>query len=123
MVLGARSRSEVVNSLDQTLAALADPTRRGVVELLTREPRRAGELADELEMSFPAMSRHLRVLRRSGLVEEERSRDDSRIRVYRLRREPFDELRSFVDRVEGFWQAELAAFKRQVELRERKKGK
>lgn len=112
-----------MSPLDQTLAALADPTRRGVVELLLREPRRAGELADELDMSFPAMSRHLRVLRKSGVVEEERSEEDSRVRVYRLRREPFDELRSFLDRVEGFWQAELAAFKRQVELRERRKGK
>ena len=49
-----------MSDLDQTLAALADPTRRGVIDLLRRKPRRAGELADALAMSPPAMSRHLR---------------------------------------------------------------
>ena len=78
--------------LDRTLSALADPTRRGVIELLRERPRRAGELADAFRASAPAMSRHLRVLRMRGLVEEERVDDDARVRVYRLRREPFDAL-------------------------------
>ena len=112
-----------MSGLDQTLSALADPTRRGVVELLLHEPRRAGELADELEMSFPAMSRHLRVLRQTGLVEEERSELDSRVRVYRLRREPFGELRTWLEQVESFWTDELMGFKRHVEQRARKKGR
>lgn len=112
-----------MSGLSETLSALADPTRRGVVELLLHEPRRAGELADELSMSFPAMSRHLRVLRESGLVEEERSQVDSRVRVYRLRREPFGELRGWLDQVERFWTDELMSFKRHVEQRARKKSK
>ena len=59
------------NELDTTLAALADPTRRQVVELLRERPRRAGELASACAMSSPAMSRHLRMLRASGLVKVE----------------------------------------------------
>lgn len=120
MVLGADPRTEVcMSELDRTLAAIADPTRRGVIELLLDEPRRAGELAESLQMSFPAMSRHLRVLRESGLVEEERSRADSRVRVYSLRKEPFDQLSAWLERVERFWQDELSSFKRHVEHKAR----
>ncbi len=102
-------------SLDRTLAALADPTRRGVVDLLRAGPRRAGELAAELEMSPAGMSRHLRVLRQTGLVEEELLEDDARVRVYALRREPFDALKSWVEDVEAFWTGQLAAFKAHAE--------
>lgn len=113
-----------MSDLDRTLAALADPTRREVVELLRRKPRRAGELAEALEMTPPAMSRHLRVLRKSGLVEEDRARDDSvedaRVRVYRLKHEPFTALRKWLDEVETFWTRELDAFKAYAE---KKKGK
>ena len=104
-------------SLDATLAALADPTRRAVVDLLRRAPRRAGELSDALATSPPAMSRHLRVLRECGLVEEERRGDDARVRVLRLRPEPFGELRRWVDEVEHFWAGQLAAFKAHAERR------
>jgi len=102
-------------SLDATFAALSDPTRRAVVELLRREPRRAGELSDALSMSPPAMSRHLRVLRESGLVEEERPVDDARVRVLRLRAEPFDELRDWIEEVARFWSGQLASFKAHAE--------
>jgi DNA-binding transcriptional ArsR family regulator len=104
-----------VTELDQTLAALADPTRRGVVELLRKRPRRAGELASSLHMSAPAMSRHLRVLRRTGLVEEEHQGADARVRLYRLRAEPFRALGRWLEEVEGFWAGELAAFKEHAE--------
>jgi DNA-binding transcriptional ArsR family regulator len=104
-------------SLDDTLAALADPTRRAVVDLLRREPRRAGELAESLGMSPPAMSRHLRVLRQCGLVEEDRLDDDGRVRLLRLRPQPFDELRQWVDEVEQFWAGQLNSFKRHAERR------
>ena len=57
--------------LDRTLAALADPRRRRVVDLLRERPRRAGELAEAMRISFPAMSRHLKTLRHSGLVAED----------------------------------------------------
>lgn len=110
-----------MSELDLTLAALADPTRRGVIELLRKKPRRAGELAAELDMSPPAMSRHLRVLRASGLVEEDHGGEDARVRTYRLKRKPFVALRHWLDEVEVFWQGELSAFKAHAE-RTRGKG-
>jgi len=88
--------------IDQTLAALADPTRRGIVELLSRRSHRAGELADALKMSAPAMSRHLRVLRSRGIIEDERVERDARLRMFRLRKKPLAELSSWLDNVEAF---------------------
>ncbi len=101
--------------LDATFQALADPTRRGVIELLRTEPRRAGELSRRLETSRPAMSRHLRVLRENGLVDEAPSPDDARGRVYRLRREPFDALHGWLDEIEAFWTDQLDAFRSHAE--------
>ena len=101
--------------LDATFAALADPTRRGVVELLRKEPLRAGELAAALHMTPPAMSRHLRVLRRTGLVEEGDTEQDARVRVYRLRPERFSELRAWLHQIEAFWVDQLDAFKAHAE--------
>jgi DNA-binding transcriptional ArsR family regulator len=104
-----------MTGLDRTLAALADPTRRGVVELLHEKPCRAGELAESLGLSPPAMSRHLRVLRTSGLVDAPPQGDDARVRVYRLRPGPFSVLRRWLDEVESFWRLELTAFKQHTE--------
>jgi DNA-binding transcriptional ArsR family regulator len=104
-----------MSDIDRTLAALSDPTRRRVIELLRKRPRRAGELGEALEMTPPAMSRHLRVLRRCGLVEEQHAGDDARVRVYRLRPEPFRALHRWLDDVESFWSRELEAFAKHVE--------
>ncbi|HXN41518.1 MAG TPA: metalloregulator ArsR/SmtB family transcription factor [Myxococcaceae bacterium] len=109
-----------MNDLDRTLAALADPTRRGTIELLRKRPRRAGELAASLAMSGPAMSRHLRVLRSTGLIEEDHVGNDARIRLYRLRPEQFRALGRWLDEVEKFWTRELRAFK---DYAERTRGK
>ena len=105
--------------LDDTLQALADPTRRRVVELLRGGPRRAGELADAARMSAPAMSRHLRVLRTRGLVDEARDEDDARARVYQLRPGPFRDLQDWLSEVESFWTDQLGAFKAHAERRSR----
>jgi DNA-binding transcriptional ArsR family regulator len=101
--------------VDDILTALADPTRRGIVELLRTGPRRAGEIAEALDMSAPAMSRHLRVLRTSGLLEEEGVEDDARVRVFKLRREPFVALQAWLDQVAAFWADQLGAFKAHAE--------
>jgi len=98
-------------SLDRTLLALADPYRRRVVDLLCERPRRAGELAEATQLAFPAMSRHLRALRESGLVEEGRHEQDSRVRIYRLRQEPMNELKAWLEQTEKMWMRQLAAFK------------
>ena len=91
----------IVHDLDSILTALADSTRRQVVDRLRQRPHRAGELSDALDMSAPAMSRHLRVLRTRGLIEEERTEGDARVRVYRLRAKPFRDLQQWLEKVEA----------------------
>jgi DNA-binding transcriptional ArsR family regulator len=98
-------------ALDRTLAALADPHRRRVVDLLRERPHRAGELAQAARISFPAMSRHLRTLRKSGLVEEDRDEFDSRVRIYRLRPEAMAELKTWLAETDALWARQLSAFK------------
>ena len=105
----------MVNELDATFAALAEPTRRRVIELLRERPRPATELAAQVGTSGPAMSRHLRVLRTSGLVAGERVDHDARLHVYRLRPEPFDALREWLDEVRAFWSDQLGAYQAHVE--------
>lgn len=111
-------------SLDRTFAALSDPTRRGVVDLLRKEPRRASDLAEVLGASRPAMSRHLRVLRASGLVETtdgDPEDADARERIYRLRPAPFAQLRTWIGEVERFWAVQLDAFKAHAEAKGKKR--
>src|SRR5688500_15389477 len=97
-------------NLDRTFTALADPTRRSIIALLREKPLRSSDMASALATSRPAMSRHLGVLRRAGLVHEESPDEDARVRVYQLRREPFSELRGWLDEVEAFWGVQLEAF-------------
>ena len=106
-------------SVDQTLLALADPTRRGVIDLLRRQPQRASELAEQLGMTRPAMSRHLKLLRKTGLVTENELEDDARVRMYQLQREPFAELSEWLTEVEAFWGEQLQAFKAHAEGRKK----
>jgi DNA-binding transcriptional ArsR family regulator len=101
--------------LDRTLAALADPYRRRVIDLLREKPRRAGELAEATKIAFPLMSRHLKRLRESGLVEEDRDEFDSRVRIYRLRAEPLADLKLWLEETEALWSRQLAAFKAHVQ--------
>jgi DNA-binding transcriptional ArsR family regulator len=101
--------------LDRTLAALADPHRRGVVDLLRKGPRPASEIASAMGLSPPAMSRHLRILRQGGLVEESHPEFDARLRIYRLKSAPMRELRNWLEETEELWSEQLAAFKAHVE--------
>jgi DNA-binding transcriptional ArsR family regulator len=100
----------IVDDLDTTLTALADPTRRRVVELLRRDPRRASDIAAEVGMTPAAMSRHLRVLRRAGIVEVDTPGDDARVRVYRLRPDRIVQLQAWLDQVQAFWTEQLGSF-------------
>lgn len=95
--------------------ALADPTRLQVVQLLGQRPRRAGELAAAAGMSAPAMSRHLRVLLRAGLIADERLAEDARARVFRLRPQSLAALQAWLDQLQAHWDEQLASFKRHVE--------
>ena len=102
-------------ALDRTLAALADPHRRQVVDLLKRGPMRAGDLAAAAGLTPPAMSRHLRTLRVNGLVEERHDGFDARVRIYSLRIEPMSDLATWLKETEAMWALQLTAFKAHVE--------
>ncbi|WP_304167481.1 helix-turn-helix transcriptional regulator [Phenylobacterium aquaticum] len=102
-------------ALDRTLAALADPCRRQVVDLLARGPRAAGDLAREVGVPAPAMSRHLKALKDSGLVEDSHPAFDARVRVYALRPEPMIHLLRWLEESERLWSEQLLAFKAHVE--------
>lgn len=102
-------------TLDRTLAALADPDRRRAIDLLREGPRRAGDLAQAIGLPAPAMSRHLRVLRKSGLVEESHPEFDARVRIYALRPGPMVELRDWLNETEALRAEQLSSFKKHVE--------
>ena len=85
------------------------------MELLGERPRRAGELAQLLELSPPAMSRHLRTLRMAGLVEEQSPDFDARVRVYALSALSMADLKVWLARTEAMWADQLTAFKSHIE--------
>jgi DNA-binding transcriptional ArsR family regulator len=107
--------SAATAGLDRTLAALADPNRRRVVDLLSRGPLSAGELARAAELSAPAMSRHLRTLRRTSIVEEASAPYDARVRIYRLRPEPMADLKAWLEATEQLWAEQLLNLKAHLE--------
>ncbi len=96
--------------VDAALSALADPLRRRTVELLAARPHRAGELASALGVTPPTMSKHLRILRQGGLVSHAPPASDTRVRIYQLRREPFGDLRRWLETTEEGWREQLDAF-------------
>jgi DNA-binding transcriptional ArsR family regulator len=99
--------------------ALADPTRRHVVQLLGRRPHRAGELAEATGMSPPALSRHLKILLTSGIVEDERVPHDARVRVFKLQPDSLVAVQAFLDQLQAEWRDQLRSFKRHVEGKKR----
>ena len=106
-------------SVDRIFAALADPHRRRAVELLGERPRRAGELASALDLPAPALSRHLRLMKECGLVEESHPEFDARVRIYALKDGAMSELKRWLASTEEMWAAQLSAFKAHVESKDR----
>jgi len=106
-------------SVDRIFAALADPHRRRAVELLGERPRRAGELASALDLPAPALSRHLRLMKACGLVEESHPEFDARVRIYALKDGAMTELKHWLASTETMWAAQLLAFKAHVEKQDR----
>jgi DNA-binding MarR family transcriptional regulator len=86
-----------------------------VVDLLGARPLRASELADAVGLRPAALSRHLRTLKASGLVEESHPAYDARVRIYALTPAPMSELKAWLERTERLWAGQLAAFKAHVE--------
>lgn len=112
-----RQRAVRATTLDRTLAALADPTRRRLLDRVSRRPQRPSDLGRGLPMSRPAVSKHLRVLRHAGLVQ---AVPQGRDMLYRLspRPAPLVEVRDYVDRVSRAWDRALERFKAFAELEE-----
>lgn len=90
---------------------LAEPNRRRVLDLLREQEHTVGELVDELDLSQPAVSKHLRVLRNAGLVE---ARVDAQHRIYTLRPEPLAEVDAWLAPYRKFWRGKLAALQRHL---------
>ncbi len=108
----------MVNDVGRVFEALADPTRRRVVQLLSEGPRRAGEISVSAGVSGPRMSRHLRVLLEAGVVTDERSPDDARVRVFRLRPDSIVAIQAWLDQLQAHWRDQLHAFQRHVQARQ-----
>jgi DNA-binding transcriptional ArsR family regulator len=100
-----------LNATDRLFEALSDRTRRGVIEMLVAGPRKSGDLARSLAVSPQALSRHLRLLRQSGLVSSDGLDEDARIRTYKLEADALSPLKSWLERTEMMWQEQLSAFK------------
>lgn len=95
----------------QSLAALADPTRRRIVELLAQRERTAGELVEEFDVSAPAISQHLNVLREAGLVV---TRAEGQSRIQSLNPAGLDELATWLERTRRVWSRRLDALEREL---------
>jgi DNA-binding transcriptional ArsR family regulator len=106
-----RNRS-VTYSTEAAFHALADPTRRAVLDLLRRGSQPAGQIASAFPVSRPAISKHLRLLRRAHLVQERR---EGRHRLYQLNPEPLKAVDSWLEQYRVFWQSSLTNLKAFVE--------
>ena len=94
-----------------SLEALADPTRRRIVELLAQRDHTAGEIVDEFDLSAPAISQHLNVLRDAGLVT---TRAEGQSRIQTLNPAGLDEIGTWLNRTRQFWSRRLDALEREL---------
>lgn len=104
-------RSGYIVSVDAVLNALSDPSRRTVLEVLRERPATVNELAAQLPIARPGVSRHLRVLREAGLVDVEQQ---AQWRVYSIRTEPLAELDEWLSRYRGLWANRLDALHTEI---------
>ena len=113
-----RQRAARTTRLDRTLIALADPTRRRLLDRVSRGPTRASDLGRGLPMSRPAVSKHLRILRQAGLIT---AVPQGREVLYRVpaRSDCLEEVRAYLERVSETWDRALDAFKAFAEQQER----
>lgn len=95
----------------QSLLAIADPTRRRIVELLAVRERTAGELVKEFDMSAPAISQHLNVLREAGLVT---TRAEGQSRIQTLNPAGLDEVDAWLEKTRSIWSRRLDALEREL---------
>ena len=95
----------------QSLAAIADPTRRRIIELLAVRERTSGELVKEFDMSAPAISQHLNILREAGLVT---TRAEGQSRIQALNPDGFDDLEAWLQKTRSVWSHRIDALEREL---------
>ena len=98
-----------------TFEVLAEPTRRRILDLLRERERSVGELVEHLGLSQPGVSKHLRVLRETGLVEV---RSEAQRRLYDLRAEPLIEVDAWLEPYRRFWAGHLDALEEHLDRKE-----
>ena len=103
--------------MEAALKAIAEPRRRQILELVREQELSAGAIASQFDVTRPAISQHLGVLKEAGLVDERRNGTQ---RLYRARPQGLSELKAFLD---GFWDEKLEALQREAEREEKKRGK
>jgi DNA-binding transcriptional ArsR family regulator len=100
-----------------TFQVLAEPSRQAILDLLRDGERPVGELVDQLHLSQPAVSKHLRVLRDAGMVQ---ARVDAQRRLYRIRPEPLAELDAWLATYRGLWTTHLDRLEEHLDRRRQK---
>ena len=104
----------------QSLAAIADPTRRRIVELLAHRERTAGELVAEFDLSAPAISQHLNILREAGLIV---TRAEGQSRIQTLNPDGFDNLEAWLEKTRSVWSQRLDALERELRAQDERNAK
>ncbi len=104
----------------QSLLAIADPTRRRIIELLAVRERTAGELVQEFELSAPAISQHLNVLREAGLVT---TRVEGQSRIQSLNPDGLDEVDAWLEQTRSIWSRRLDALERELRAEDERNGR
>lgn len=110
--------------MESAFAILAEPSRRAILSLLASAERSVGDIEEQLRLSQPSVSKHLRVLREAGFVE---SRVDAQRRLYRIRPEPLMEVDAWLAQFRRFWSVHVDALERHLDRMNpappRRKGK
>jgi len=110
--------------MESSFAIIAEPSRRAILGLLASAERSVGDIEEQLRLSQPSVSKHLRVLRQAGFVE---ARVDAQRRLYRIRPEPLMEIDAWLAQFRRFWSAHVDALERHLDRLEhtplRRKGK
>jgi DNA-binding transcriptional ArsR family regulator len=102
--------------MESAFGVIAEPNRRAILSLLASSERSVGEIEHKLRMPQPSVSKHLRVLRKAGLVE---ARVDAQRRVYRIRHEPLMEVDAWLVPFRRFWSAHVDALERHLDRMDR----
>jgi DNA-binding transcriptional ArsR family regulator len=105
-------------SLDAVFGALSDPIRRRILELLARAELCVTDLAKPFSISLPAISKHLRVLEKAGLIKRER---EGRVHRFRLEAKPIRDAADWIERYQSFWDGQLDSLAEYFEKQQREK--